>query len=51
MVSLTPAVREFLSTGTRTGKLGYAASDGRPLAGPVMDELRRHRWDRWIDIP
>jgi aryl-alcohol dehydrogenase-like predicted oxidoreductase len=28
-----------------------AASDGRPLAGPVMDELRRHRWDRWIDIP
>jgi aryl-alcohol dehydrogenase-like predicted oxidoreductase len=28
-----------------------AASDGRPLDGPVMDELRRHRWDRWVDIP
>ena len=35
MVSLTPAVREFLSTGTRTGKLGYAASDGRPLVVPI----------------
>jgi aryl-alcohol dehydrogenase-like predicted oxidoreductase len=28
-----------------------SASDGRRLDGPVMDELRRHRWDRWIDIP
>jgi aryl-alcohol dehydrogenase-like predicted oxidoreductase len=28
-----------------------AASDGRPLPTAVMDELRRHRWDRWIDIP
>lgn len=28
-----------------------AASDGRPLAQPVMDELKAHRWDRWIDIP
>jgi aryl-alcohol dehydrogenase-like predicted oxidoreductase len=28
-----------------------AASDGRPLAGDVMTELRKHRWDRWIDIP
>src|SRR5688572_24507056 len=28
-----------------------AVSDGRPLPAPVMDELRRHRWDRWIDIP
>jgi aryl-alcohol dehydrogenase-like predicted oxidoreductase len=27
------------------------ASDGRRLDGPIMDELRRHRWDRWIDIP
>ena len=27
------------------------ASDGRPLAQPVMDELKAHRWDRWIDIP
>jgi aryl-alcohol dehydrogenase-like predicted oxidoreductase len=28
-----------------------AASDGRPLPPAVMDELARHRWDRWIDIP
>jgi aryl-alcohol dehydrogenase-like predicted oxidoreductase len=28
-----------------------AASDGLPLPAPLMDELRRHRWDRWIDIP
>lgn len=28
-----------------------SVSDGRRLDGPVMDELRRHRWDRWIDIP
>jgi aryl-alcohol dehydrogenase-like predicted oxidoreductase len=28
-----------------------AASDGAPLPAPLMDELRRHRWDRWIDIP
>jgi aryl-alcohol dehydrogenase-like predicted oxidoreductase len=28
-----------------------AASDGRPLAQAVMTELRKHRWDRWIDIP
>ena len=28
-----------------------AASDPRPLPRDVMDELRRHRWDRWIDIP
>jgi PPOX class probable F420-dependent enzyme len=25
----------FLSEGTRTGKLGYVASDGRPLVAPV----------------
>ncbi len=25
----------FLSTGTRTGMLGYAAADGRPLVAPV----------------
>nr|WP_296766023.1 PPOX class F420-dependent oxidoreductase [Rhodococcus sp. (in: high G+C Gram-positive bacteria)] len=36
MASLTdPAVREFLSSGTRTGKLGYVASDGRPLVAPI----------------
>jgi aryl-alcohol dehydrogenase-like predicted oxidoreductase len=28
-----------------------AASDGRPLPSDLMAELRRHRWDRWIDIP
>jgi aryl-alcohol dehydrogenase-like predicted oxidoreductase len=27
------------------------ASDGRRLPAEVMTELRRHRWDRWIDIP
>ena len=27
------------------------ASDGRRLDGALMEELRRHRWDRWIDIP
>ena len=28
-------VREFLLSGTRTAKLGYTASDGRPLIAPV----------------
>jgi nitroimidazol reductase NimA-like FMN-containing flavoprotein (pyridoxamine 5'-phosphate oxidase superfamily) len=28
-------VAEFSSTGTRTGMLGYLASDGRPLVAPV----------------
>ncbi|MDV8075433.1 PPOX class F420-dependent oxidoreductase [Rhodococcus sp. IEGM 1370] len=36
MTSFTdPRVREFLSQGTRTGKLGYLASDGRPLVAPI----------------
>jgi aryl-alcohol dehydrogenase-like predicted oxidoreductase len=26
-------------------------SDGRPLPAQLMDELKTHRWDRWIDIP
>jgi hypothetical protein len=26
-------------------------SDGRPLPATLLDELKRHRWDRWIDIP
>ena len=30
-----PEVREFLAAGTRTGKLGYTAKDGRPLIAPV----------------
>ena len=33
--SADPAVREFLAAGTRTGHLGYLASDGRPLVAPV----------------
>jgi len=28
-----------------------AASDGRRLPAGMMAELKRHRWDRWIDIP
>ena len=32
---LTPEVREFLSHGTRTGKLGFIAADGRPLVAPI----------------
>jgi PPOX class probable F420-dependent enzyme len=32
---LTEKVVEFLSTGTRTGMLGYLAADGRPLVAPV----------------
>jgi PPOX class probable F420-dependent enzyme len=32
---LTDDVITFISEGTRTGKLGYTASDGRPLVAPV----------------
>src|SRR6185436_17637520 len=32
---LSDEVITFLSEGTRTGKLGYRASDGRPLIAPV----------------
>jgi PPOX class probable F420-dependent enzyme len=35
MSALTDDVIEFLSAGTRTGMLGYLASDGRPLIAPV----------------
>lgn len=36
MASLSdPDVRDFLAQGTRTGKLGYTASDGRPLIAPI----------------
>lgn len=35
MEQLSPGVVAFLSTGTRTGKLGWTAADGRPLVAPV----------------
>lgn len=35
MTTLGTAAREFLAHGTRTGKLGYVAADGRPLVAPV----------------
>ncbi|MEU1984155.1 PPOX class F420-dependent oxidoreductase [Nocardia sp. NPDC019395] len=36
MASLSdPAVREFLSYGTRTAKVAFTAADGRPLVTPV----------------
>ncbi|KOX07310.1 PPOX class F420-dependent oxidoreductase [Nocardiopsis sp. NRRL B-16309] len=36
MASITdPQVRDFLLAGTRTGKLAFTASDGRPLVAPV----------------
>jgi PPOX class probable F420-dependent enzyme len=35
MTTMSPEVRAFLSDGTRTGVLGFAAADGRPLAAPV----------------
>jgi len=35
MAELSDKVVEFLSAGTRTGMLGYVASDGRPLVAPV----------------
>ncbi|NNH70240.1 PPOX class F420-dependent oxidoreductase [Nocardia uniformis] len=36
MASLSdPQVREFLSAGTRTGKLAFTASDGRPVVTPI----------------
>lgn len=35
MAQLSDDVRAFLSEGTRTGKLGWVASDGRPLVAPI----------------
>ncbi|WP_300009045.1 PPOX class F420-dependent oxidoreductase [Pseudonocardia sp.] len=35
MAELTAEVRTFLSEGTRTGKLGFVAADGRPLVAPI----------------
>ena len=34
-----PDVRAFLSHGTRTGKIGWTASDGRPLVAPIWFAL------------
>jgi PPOX class probable F420-dependent enzyme len=30
-----PTISEFLSAGTRTGKLAYGGPDGRPLVAPI----------------
>ena len=38
-----PQVRDFLAEGTRTGKLSYTASDGRPLVVPVWFVLEGDR--------
>ncbi len=35
MAELSAEVIQFLSEGTRTGMLGFLASDGRPLVAPV----------------
>ena len=35
MAELSDRVVAFLSEGTRTGMLGFVASDGRPLVTPV----------------
>ena len=35
MKELNPDVRDFLSAGTRTGKLGWVGISGRPLVAPV----------------
>ena len=41
--ALSETVRAFLTEGTRTGKLGYTASDGRPLVVPVWFVLEGDR--------
>ena len=36
MASVTdPKISDFLSAGTRTGKLAYGGADGRPLVAPI----------------
>ncbi len=47
MAELTPEIREFLSHGTRTGKLGYLAGDGRPLVAPIWFVV--HRDELWFN--
>ncbi|MDL9944861.1 PPOX class F420-dependent oxidoreductase [Gordonia sp. ABSL11-1] len=38
-----PEIRDFLSSGTKTGHLGYLAKDGRPLGAPVWFVLDGER--------
>lgn len=40
MAALSDDVVAFLSEGTRTGKLGFTAADGRPLVAPVWFVVR-----------
>ncbi|MBF6166538.1 PPOX class F420-dependent oxidoreductase [Streptomyces gardneri] len=41
MASLSdPEVREFLTHGTRTGKVAFVAADGRPVVSPVWFILK-----------
>jgi PPOX class probable F420-dependent enzyme len=47
MAPLSPEIREFLSHGTRTGKLGYVAADGRPLIAPVWFVV--HEDELWFN--
>ncbi|MGQ0573468.1 MAG: PPOX class F420-dependent oxidoreductase [Pseudonocardia sp.] len=35
MATLTTEIRDFLTHGTRTGKIGFVAADGRPLVAPI----------------
>ena len=35
MTVVSPELRTFLTAGTRTGKVGFVAADGRPLVAPV----------------
>jgi PPOX class probable F420-dependent enzyme len=35
VATLTQPILDFLMLGTRTGKLGWVAADGRPLVAPV----------------
>jgi aryl-alcohol dehydrogenase-like predicted oxidoreductase len=44
--SVIPGMRK-----ARHVEQNLAASDGRPLPAALMQALRGHRWDRWIDIP
>jgi aryl-alcohol dehydrogenase-like predicted oxidoreductase len=48
-----PAVRTVIPgmRKLRNVEQNLSASDGTSLPAPLMAELKRHRWDRWIDIP